>query len=271
MPAEAFLVAALPFDVRPAEVALNTQAAMEGLERAAAAGARLLLLPEKWPTSFLPTFDDAVRAESAAALAEVHAAAVQLGVVLAGSAPGGEEAKPSNELHLLGGARADFPYRKRVLFSPTGEGRQCRPGSGMPKTVDLGFARVAGVVCYDLRFPELTRQAFYDGADLFLVPAQWPRPRAGVFELLSRARAAENQSWLLACNRAGRAALGDKRVLEFPGSALLVDPLGEVRARRDDGGLLVAEVDLEEMAAVRKRVPCARDARRAGLWPEERT
>ncbi len=269
MPAEAFLVAALPFDVRPGEVEANLATALGGLERAARAGARLLLLPEKWPTSFLPEFHDEVRAQSAAALEQLQARAAELGVSVAGSAPGGDRAKPSNELHLLGAGGPVYPYRKRVLFSPTGEGRQCRPGRGWPEALDLGFARVSGVVCYDLRFPELTRRAFYDGADLFLVPAQWPTPRAGIFELLSRARAAENQCWLLACNRAGRAALGDKRMMEFPGSALLVDPLGEVVARRDDGGLLVAEVDLAAMTEVRRRVPCARDARLAGLWPEE--
>ena len=126
MPAGAFLVAALPFDVRPAEVERNTATALRGLESAAAAGARLLLLPEKWPTSFLPAFDRETRAASAAAVGAVQQRAEQLGVVVAGSAPGGAESKPTNELHLLGGRQASFPYRKRVLFSPTGEGQQCR-------------------------------------------------------------------------------------------------------------------------------------------------
>lgn len=267
MPADSFLVAALPFDVRPGEVSANLAAARAGLEQAAAAGARLLLLPEKWTTSFLPRFDDAVRAASAAALAEVQAAAARLGVTVAGSAPGGSGPRPTNELHLLGPGDPRFPYRKRVLFSPTGEGRQCAAGEGLPPTLDLGFARVAGVVCYDLRFPELTRRPFYDGADLLLVPAQWPQPRTAIFELLARARAAENQSWVLACNRAGRAALGARRVMEFPGTALLVDPVGEVVARREDGLLLTGCVDPGRAAGIRQRVPCRRDAGRAGLLP----
>jgi omega-amidase len=268
MPADSFLVAALPFDVRPGEVEANRDAALVGVERAAGAGACLLVLPEKWTTSFLPSFPEEVRAASHAALAAVHEAAAAVGIVVVGSAPGGEAAKPANRLHFLGRGGARHPYDKRVLFSPTGEGRQCRPGSALPPTLDLGFARAAGVICYDLRFPELTRRAFYDGADLLLLPAQWPTPRAAILELLARARAAENQCWLLACNRAGRASLGSERVMEFPGTALLVDPLGEVVTRVDDGGLLLGEVDLAEAREVRKRVPCARDARLAGLWPE---
>ncbi|RMH05503.1 MAG: hypothetical protein D6702_00125 [Planctomycetota bacterium] len=269
MPQAPILAAALPFDVRPGEVERNLEAALAGLEQAAAAGAALLLLPEKWPTSFLPRFDAATCAAAAAALETVHARARRLGVRVVGSGPGGGPPRPFNELHVLGGARIERPYRKRVLFSPTGEGRQCRPGGELPPVFELGSVRAAGVICYDLRFPELTRPPFRRGAELLLVPAQWPTPRAPVFELLVRARAAENQCWVLACNRSGRAPLGDRRLLEFPGTALLADPLGGVAVRRDDGGLLLGEIDPAAAAEARRLVPCARDARRAGLWPED--
>lgn len=266
-PPRRFRVAALPFDVRPGEVARNLETALAGLEEAAAAGARLLLLPEKWPTSFRPSFSAGERRASAEALAAVHARAAALGLVVAGSAPGGDGPKPWNEFHLLGAAGDLRPYRKRLLFSPAGEARQCARGEGLPVTVPTPAGRLCGVVCYDLRFPELTRHAFYQEADLLLVPAQWPHPRTAVFELLTLARAAENQCWVLACNRAGRASLGEREVMDFPGTALLADPLGREVARRDDGRLLVAEVDLDLLAEVRRRVPCARDLRRAGLWP----
>ena len=79
------------------------------------------------------------------------------------------------------------------------------------------------------------------------------------------ARAMENQCWVLACNRAGTAPLGDKQVMEFPGTAMLVNPLGEITARVDDGSLLVAEVDYAFTREVRKRVPCLRDLSQSNL------
>ena len=260
-------LAALAFDVRPGEVAANLECALEGLETAANQGAKILALPEKWSTSFLPEFSESVRDESDAALATIHQRARELEMVVVGSAPGGDGAKPFNELHFLGASGDIRPYCKRTLFSPTGEGRQCAAGTATPTTVSTPSGRICGLICYDLRFPELTRNCFWDDADLLVVCAQWPTPRASILELLARARAAENQMWVLVCNRAGAASMGDNRILDFPGTAMLIDPLGEVRARRDDGGLLVAEADLVLSAEVRKAVPCRRDATMAGLKP----
>ncbi|TAH38142.1 MAG: hypothetical protein EYC70_05845 [Planctomycetota bacterium] len=264
-----YTVAALPFDVRPGKVEHNLGRAIEGLEQAAAAGASLLALPEMWTTSFLPRYADGARADSDSALETMHSRAQELEITVIGSAPGGNGVKPVNELHVLGVPGLLRPYRKRVLFSPIGEGRQCKAGDGFPATLETPLGRVAGIICYDLRFPELTRKPFYDGADLLVVPAQWPVARQGVFELLAAARAAENQCWVLSCNRSGFAHLGDRRRVEFPGNATLVDPLGVVAAQVDDGELLVAEVDYGEMAAIRKRVPCARDLKKAGLEPRQ--
>jgi predicted amidohydrolase len=263
-------VAALPFDVRPGEVDGNLKAALAGVDRAAQAGASLLCLPEKWTTSFLPSYSKDLRARSEAALATLHARAAQRGVIVVGSAPGGGNArKPANQAHLLGPGGDRRPYAKRMLFSPTGEGRQVARGTSLPQVLKvIGVGRVCIVICYDLRFPEITRAAFYGAADLLCVPAQWPTPRAEVWELLARARAAENQQWLLTCNRAGRANLGDGRpALEFPGAALLVDPLGQITVRSEGGEMLLGEADFARSAAARKQVPCARDLKKAGLGP----
>lgn len=264
-------LAALPFDVRPERVDANRERALAGVDEAARAGARLLCLPEKWTTSFRPSYDRAARAASEAALAAVHERALARGIVVLGSAPGGgSPRKPANQIHVLGPGGDRRPYEKIMLFSPTGEGRQVARGAAMPPTFRVaGVGRVCAVVCYDLRFPEVTRAAMHGGADLLCAPAQWPAPRAEVWELMCRARAAENQQWLLSCNRAGRASLGDGRPeMEFPGTALLCDPLGRVAARCEGGALLIGEMDLALAREVRKKVPCARDLKRAGLWPD---
>lgn len=267
-------VAACPFDVRPGEVAANLERVLAAVEQAADAGALLLALPEKWTTSFQASYDAAILDASEAALAEVHAAAAARGLTVVGSAPGAGGAapdpsgRPYNELHLLGAAGDLRPYRKRMLFSPTGEGRQVARGDGLPLAVDTPAGRVLGIICYDLRFPEVVREALYQQADLLVCVAQWPWPRVPLFELLTRARAAENQLWTLSCNRAGEAALDGRQALRFPGSALLCGPLGEVEARVDDGGLLVAEMDFAVSAEIRRTVPLKRDLERAGLWPK---
>ncbi|NQU50793.1 MAG: hypothetical protein HQ519_19245 [Planctomycetes bacterium] len=282
------IISAFPFDVRPGEVDANLKQVLQAIERAQGVGAGLLALPEKWPTSFLPSYDAAMLAATDKALQVVQKEAEQRDLTVVGSAPclptgdGGKDTllvgngitnqkKPFNQIHFLGAGGDRRPYSKRVLFSPTGEGWQVARGTGLPQTLATPVGQVCALVCYDLRFPELTRHAFYQGADLLVVPAQWPHPRTGIFELLSQARAAENQSWLLACNRAGRAALEGRptpsRIMDFPGTALAVNPLGEVANRSDDGDFLVAEMDLQLMAGVRKRVPCARDLKQAGLWP----
>ena len=260
-------LAALPFDLRPGEVAINLSVVLEAVDRSIAAGVQLLVLPEKWTTSFLSQFSEAIREESEAALLTVHHRAEKGGLVVVGSAPGGQGEKPSNELHFLGAAGNLRPYRKRMLFSPTGEGRQVERGETQPLAVETPFGKVIGVICYDLRFPEICREAMYQEADLLICCAQWPWPRVPVFELMSQARAAENQIWTLSCNRAGEASLGSGDLMRFPGSALVIDPLGEVHDRIDDGRLLIAEIDLEVAAKVRRNVPLARDLKKAGLWP----
>jgi len=259
-------LAAWPFDVRPGQVPANLDQAREGLERARTAGARLLLLPEKWTTSFLPAYDEAVLRASEEALELLHREAAAAGLLVAGSAPGPSGGRrPWNEFHLLGGPALLRPYRKRFLFSPTGEGRQCRPGEDPPRLFPgpAGLERAGAVVCYDLRFPEAVRPLFYAGLELLLVPAQWPVPRAQAFELLVRARALENQCFVLACNRSGRASLGGERVLDFPGTALLAGPAGELRARSREGAFLLAEADPGQLREARRKIPCLRDLRRA--------
>lgn len=259
-------IAAFPFDVRPGEVASNLLQVLEAVEKSASAGAKLLVLPEKWTTSFLPSFSTAIRADSEAALAEVHKAAHALDLTVIGSAPGGQSEKPSNELHLLGAAGDLRPYRKRMLFSPTGEGRQVDRGDTLPPVIETPVGRINALICYDLRFPEVCRQALYEQADLLVCCAQWPNPRVRIFELMSRCRAAENQVWAVSCNRAGIAGL-DEKLMEFPGMALCIDSLGEIVGRVDDGSLLISEVDYSLTEKVRRSVPLARDLQKAGLWP----
>ncbi|WP_069813467.1 carbon-nitrogen family hydrolase [Streptomyces sp. TP-A0874] len=131
-------------------------------------------------------------------------------------------------------------------------------------TVDLPGA-VAGVAtCYDLRFPELFRQLTTAGAELFIVPAGWPARRREHWSLLSRARAVENQTYVLACCTAGTHA-----GVEQAGHSQVVSPWGEVLAEAgEDEEVLTVEFEPERVAETRRVFPVLRD-RVLGL-PEPR-
>ena len=265
----AIKVAAFPFDVRPAQVETNLRQALNAVRDCGESGVKLLVLPEKWTTSFMVEYSAEIRADSEDALLQVHQAAAAVDLIVVGSAPGGAGDKPANVAHVIGAAGDFRPYSKRMLFSPAGEGRQIERGMSQPAIVETAIGRIMPIVCYDLRFPEICREALYQQADILVCCAQWPTPRVHAFELLSCARAAENQLFTISCNRSGEASLDGMRPMHFPGSALVADPLGKIHARCDDGILLITEIDLESAEKVRTQVPISRDLRKAGLWPNQ--
>ena len=117
--------------------------------------------------------------------------------------------------------------------------------------------RVALAICYDLRFPEMWRRYADAGAQLVLIPAEWPARRVEHWRLLLRARAVENQFFVAGCNRAG--ADGD---VEFGGHSAAVDPWGQVLvAGGVEPGLFVASLDLDEVARGRSTFPFLADRR----------
>jgi predicted amidohydrolase len=124
-------------------------------------------------------------------------------------------------------------------------------------TADLDGTTVALATCYDLRFPELFR-AFVDrGAELFLVPAAWPTPRIAHWSLLARARAVEDQAFVIALN-----GCGDQGAARLGGRSVLVDPWGVARAEAgEDEQVLTADLDLAEVAKVRADFPVLPDRR----------
>lgn len=259
--------AAFQFDVRPGDVAANLAAVEAALEQAAAGGVRLVCLPEMWPTSF-PSGegpDAALLAASDAALERLRELSGRLDLVVAGSAYGRtkEGQRPTNRLHLFAGGKLVAGYDKVHLFTPTAEPESFRAGEHPPPVVQTRVGRLSAAICYDLRFPELVRVAFRGGAEILLVPAQWPAPRIAHWRALCIARAVEGQFALVAANRTGCERAGRRGLeLEFPGASLIVSPQAEVLAEGGAGAeLVVAELDLAESRRMRTRVPIAKDER----------
>jgi len=123
---------------------------------------------------------------------------------------------------------------------------------------DLPWGRTAIAICYDLRFPEIFRHFALDGAELVLLPAQWPLPRLEHWRILLRARAIENQFWMVAGNRSGR----DPGGVTFAGHSAVINPWGEIVVEGgEERALLLADLDLEEVKRTRRSFPVLRDRR----------
>ncbi|WP_419190512.1 carbon-nitrogen hydrolase family protein [Saltatorellus ferox] len=267
-------VATLEIDILTGAVDANLAAVMAGVRAAAEAGAQLVAVPEMWPTSFVPGASAQDLRESVAAVESLAQLAGELGIVVVGSAfgpVGGEAPLPSNRAHVLGEGRVLAFHDKVHLFSPTAEHLAFRAGDDPPPVVELpgSDVRLAPIICYDLRFPEVARAAFRRGAEILVVVAQWPESRAPHWRALLRGRAAELEGFVVASNRIGTAEIGRRRMkLNFVGDAAVVGPGGEDVPRtlastigRGGSRLSVHEIDVEEARALRRAVPVLRDDR----------
>lgn len=113
------------------------------------------------------------------------------------------------------------------------------------------------MICYDIRFPELTRRLALNGAKILYVPAEWPIPRLKHWRTLLLARAIENQMYVVACNRVGVSG-----TTGFFGHSMIIDPWGDVIAEGGENEeILRAELDLDQVDKVRKTIPIFEDRR----------
>ncbi len=258
------LIAALQMVSTPV-VERNLDDARRLIESAAASGARLVALPEYFCLMGRRDEDKLAIAEAPgsgpiqSALAQ---AAREHGVwVLGGTlpirtedpkrvfnascvfAPDGSQAARYDKIHL-------FRYDNgRERYD---EGRVLQEGVA-PVTLQVDDLRVGLSVCYDLRFPELYRAMMKPPCDLIAVPAAFTHVTGlAHWELLLRARAVENQCYVIAPAQGGLHENGRRTF----GHSLIADPWGEVLACRDEGpGVVLAEVDPARIASVRTQLP----------------
>ena len=229
-------------------------------DQAAAAGARLIAFPESF-SQYLGARTPAEALEDSPTLGRMGAKARAHGIwILCGSlfTPAGERKRNTCVLLDPMGQIAGR-YDKMHLFDvtlPTGEqrleSRSFSPGS-TPVTVDTPLGRLGMSVCYDVRFPEQYRAMAAEGAEVFLIPSMFTKPTGALhWELLLRARAAENGCYVIAPNQI------DGRFGSY-GHSMIVDPQGRVLCEIPAGeGIAFAEIDLDFAARVRQNMPSTR-------------
>jgi predicted amidohydrolase len=240
------------------------------VRRAAARGARLVALPEVFAWRGDRAAEVAMASPVPGPLSErLQALAADLGVVLiAGSflerAP--DDTKVYNTALVLdvdGTVRGT--YRKIHLFDVDLPGRVSiresdtrTPGDAIV-TAETACGTIGLSICYDLRFPELYRALTRAGATILAIPAAFTFVTgAAHWEPLLRARAIENQAYLVAPNQTG---LGPHGIADY-GHSMIVDPWGTILARAAEGEqVILAEIDPSRLARVRAEMPCQQHAR----------
>ena len=245
-------------DIATGRPEANLARAREFAIQAREAGADLLTLPELWLHGY-----DLERAEQWAAplgeggFARMAGLARESNLYLAGSIMERHAGGVSNTavLYAPDGALLGS-YRKIHLFRLMEEHRYLTAGDHAT-ICSTPWGPVGLAICYDLRFPELFRAMALAGAVLFLVPAQWPVRRLEAWLILARARAVENELFVVACNRVGR----DGQTT-FPGRSLVADPWGTTLVEGDgQERLLIAQADLEEVRKARRYLTVYEDRR----------
>lgn len=254
-------------DCQVGEPSLNFVRAEGFVEEAARRGSDLVLLPELWSTAYdlarapqlaSPLVDSAdAAAPETNWFARVAALARRHRIWIAGSMLEAREGRYYNTLTVYApeGSLAAV-YRKTHLFRLMQEEQYLAPGP-TAATVELPWGETGLAICYDLRFPELFRGYALDGAQLMILPAEWPHPRREHWRTLLRARAIENQCFVAACNR-----VGETNGARFFGASAVISPWGETLVEAGEvETLITVSINLEEAAAARKRIPVFEDRR----------
>jgi predicted amidohydrolase len=273
--------------VRVAAVQLNSSAdqaanlaVAERLTRAAAAdGARLIVLPEKWTAI---GSDEQLRAAAepldGPSIGWARAIARELGIdLVAGSILErleGHERLANTSVHVDPNGELRATYRKLHMFDVEVEGRTYReseleePGDEIVTSETADGVELGLSICYDLRFPELYRILAVRGARVLTVPAAFTLATTrDHWETLLRARAIENQAFVIAANQVGAHPAGQ----HSGGRSMIVDPWGLALAQaQDSDGYIVADLDLGRQEEIRRRLPALANRRpEVYRWPSE--
>jgi omega-amidase len=256
-------VSLIQMDIAIGEPEINRARALEMMERAANAERKpdVIVLPEMWNTGYalerIGELADSLGEPTKGLISEF--ARKHRVNVIAGSVADALEGNRgvANTIYVFDReGRLVSDYSKLHLFRLMEEEKYLAAGERTGE-FELDGARTGMMICYDIRFPELSRKLALGGAKVLFVPAEWPNPRLHHWRTLLMARAIENQMYVVACNR-----VGVSRGTEFFGHSMVISPWGEVLAEGgEDEAIVTADLDLAEVDRVRKTIPVFEDRR----------
>lgn len=225
------------------------------IEAAVDGGAGMVVVTEMWSTGFSMNSVEIAERPDGPTATFMKETAARTGAWLVGSFPEHTEGydKPTNRLLMAGPDGEDHRYSKIHPFTYAKEDEHYAAGRDR-LTVDVNGVRITPLICYDLRFTDL----FWDEAattDCYIVPANWPEARRLHWSTLLRARAIENQAYVVGVNRVGSAGR-----LDYSGDSCIIDPLGEIiEAPPGEVATISGTVDPGRVAKVRADFPFMQD------------
>lgn len=250
-------IALLQLEVIPGDPEAN-RARVTSLLRRLPPGSDVVALPELWTTAYgLDPLGERCEPEDGPTARLLADAARRAGAaIVGGSVATAAEGRVYNQVTVYNreGERVGRA-RKVHLFRPLGEDGRFA-GGGAPEGFSLDGVPCGAIVCYDLRFPELSRALTLAGMRFLFVPALWPAERIAHWRALLVARAIENQCFVAGVNGAGAVGAAGRP----GGHSLLVDPWGRILAEGGEGEEWVAAaVELDAVEEVRRALPALAD------------
>ena len=216
-----------------------------------------MLFPEMWPSGFSLKEASRLRSENEACFRWLQGYAQKRRIYLSGSMLELSKGRGFNRAYVIDSrGRLKASYRKIHLFEHGGEHRKFSPG----KEISLfsgPWGKMGLAICYDLRFPELFRRLSQGGAKIFLVPSAWPEERLDHFLSLLKARAIENQAYVVGVNKVGPGF--HRAPVTYGGHSAVYDPWGRSLVEMDSrAGIRTAVLDLDYLEGIRRRYPFLR-------------
>lgn len=246
---------------RPAE---NLKKSETFIQEAALRKSDIICFPEMWTTGFNWEYNKKAAYEHEETVDRVADMARRYSIWINGSLfTLNEDGRLLNTSILFDpkGKKAGA-YSKTHLFSLVNEDKHVAPGESLG-IVDTPWGLVGLSVCYDIRFPELFRSYALKGVGIVFSPMAFPYPRLQHWKVLVRARAIENQMFMVGTNQVGTEDLGKAGILTYCGDSVIIDPWGDTVAEAGEKveRLVTATIDTDRVGEIRNKMMVLQDRR----------
>ncbi len=256
-------IALAQINVETAHPMANLKKAAEWIEQAAKQKADLIVFPEMWTTGFHWNENKQIAPAHEEVLHQIADLAQKHRIWVTGSTLYLSEEKKITNTAILFDDKGDeiSQYSKTHLFSLLGENQHMDSGNCFT-AVDTPWGKIGFAICYDLRFPEMFRHYALNEVKMVILPAAFPHPRLDHWKTLIRARAIENQFFMVGVNQVGSEKVGGEEEVNFFGHSCVIDPWGATLAEaEEEETLLITDINLSLVEQTRNKIQVFKDRR----------
>ena len=257
-------VSVAQMDVATSDPAENLRKGEIRIAEAAERESDLICFPEMWTTGFNWKKNELIATKQDEIIGRIAEMAKRYNIWINGSMLAlNDQGRVANTSILFdSGGKIAGIYRKTHLFSLINEDKHMAAGDSLC-TVDTPWGLVGLSICYDLRFPELFRTYALQGVKMVLSPMAFPYPRLAHWKVLIRARAIENQMFMVGTNQVGSENFEKEGTLTYFGDSVIIDPWGEtvLEASETEEELLTASIDMQKVDEIRNKMQVLKDRR----------